>query len=81
MILYNLIFINIFSFEKIPSVLSENKIKNVGNINPNEEKIIDLRFLPLKNGFINLSSFNIIDKLTKKRFFIVHTHKVYVKEL
>lgn len=75
----NILFIY-FSIDQIPSILSETKIKNIGIINPNEEKLIDLRFLPLKNGFNSLSSFNILDKNTSKRFFVVHTNKIYVRE-
>jgi len=64
----------------MPTILSETKLKNIGIVNPNEEKVVDLRFLPLKNGFINLSAFTISDKNSSKKFFVVHTNKIYVKE-
>jgi hypothetical protein len=66
--------------DEIPAVLSETKSKNVGVINPNEEKIIELRFLPLKNGFNVLPPFGITDKNSMKKFYIVHTNKIYVTD-
>jgi hypothetical protein len=65
----------------IPSMLSETKSKDIGVINPSEEKIIDLRFLPLKNGFNNLSNMFVYDKNSNKKFFVVHTNKIYIKEI
>ena len=56
------------------------KSKYIGILNPNEEKIIDMKFLTLKNGFKSFPSFSIFDKNSNKKFFIVHTGKIYVIE-
>ena len=56
------------------------KLLDVGKINPNEEKLVELRFLPLKIGFDNLPSFYLKDKFTKRKFFFVHTNKMNIKE-
>jgi hypothetical protein len=64
----------------MPTILSETRSKTIGKINPNEEKHIDLRFLPLKNGFNNLAPFTIKDYSSVKKFYVVYTNKIYINE-
>jgi len=63
----------------MPNVISETKRKEIGVINSNDEKIIELRFLPLKNGFNNLPNFKLIDSILDRRFLIVFPYKIYVR--
>jgi hypothetical protein len=68
------------SIDDIPTILSETKLQEIGKINPNEEKLIELRFLPLKIGFNNLPPFYLKDKTSSKKFFFVHTNKININE-
>jgi hypothetical protein len=65
----------------MPNIISETKAKEIGVINSKEEKIIELRFLPLKNGFNNLPNFKLIDTSADRRFLIVFPNKIYVEEV
>jgi hypothetical protein len=64
--------------DEIPSILSETKNKVIGMINPNEEKVVDIRFLAVKKGFHSLTSFSLIERLSGKKFYFVYTNKIYV---
>lgn len=64
----------------MPNIISETKTKELGSINPGEEKIVDLRFLPLQNGFNALPNFKLIDAEADRRFLIVSPTKIFVKE-
>jgi hypothetical protein len=64
----------------MPNIISETKAKEIGVINPKDEKIIDLRFLPLKNGFNTLPNFKLIDNAADRRYLLVCPSKIYVRE-
>ncbi len=64
----------------MPSIISETKAKEIGVINPKDEKIVDLRFLPLKNGFNTLPNFKMIDNAADRRYLIVCPCKIYVRD-
>jgi hypothetical protein len=64
----------------MPTILSETRSKIIGKINPNEDKHVDLRFLPLKNGFNRLAPFTIRDNNSNKTFFVIYPNKIYIEE-
>ena len=64
----------------MPNIISETKTREIGVINPKDEKIIDLRFLPLKNGFNELPHFKLIDNAADRRYLVVCPSKIYVKD-
>lgn len=64
----------------MPKIISETKTKEIGVINALDEKIIDLKFLPLKNGFNNLPNFKLIDSAADRRYLLVCPNKIFVKE-
>lgn len=64
----------------MPNIISETKTREIGVINSKEEKIIELRFLPLKNGFNNLPNFKLIDSTHDRRYLIVFPYKIHVRE-
>ena len=66
--------------EMIPSIISQTKFQTFGQFNCNEDKVFTLKFLALKSGFCQLPSFAIIDSYSGKRFFVVHSNKLLVKE-
>ena len=68
------------NIENIPSIISQTKVQLFGLFNCNEEKIFNLRFLALKKGFTQLPNFAITDLITQRRFFIMHTNKIFVIE-
>lgn len=70
----------IFSNDEMPSIISETKAKEIGAINSKEEKIIVLRFLPLKNGFNTLPNFKLIDNAADRCYLLVCPCKIYVNE-
>lgn len=63
----------------MPNIISETKSTNIGLINPKEEKIIELNFLALKNGFNYLPNFKIIDCETGRKYLIVFPNKIFVE--
>lgn len=76
---------NVFDYqaknvEMIPSIISQTKFQNFGQFNCNEDKVFTLKFLALKSGFCQLPSFAITDTFSGKRFFVVHSNKLLVKE-
>ena len=66
--------------DSVPSIIPQTKYQDCGIFNCYEDKIFSLRFLPLKSGFVNLPRFVLVDTLSNKRFFIMHNHKLYVKD-
>ena len=64
----------------MPNIISETKAKEIGVINPKDEKIIDLRFLALKNGFNTLPNIKLIDKIADRRYLLVCPNKIFVRE-
>jgi len=64
----------------MPNIISETKTKEIGVINAQDEKIIDLKFLPLKNGFNNLPNLKLIDFAADRRYLLVCPNKIFVKE-
>ena len=68
------------NFEYMPSIISQIKFQSLGMFNCNEDKIFNLKFLTTKLGFTQLQNFAITDTLSNKRFYIVQTNKIFIKE-
>jgi len=67
-----------YSGDQISSILSETKGKVIGVLNVNEEKLLELRFLAIKNGFNSLGVMTITDQFSRIKFQIIHPNKIYV---
>ena len=68
------------NFEYMPSIISQIKFQSLGMFNCNEDKIFNLKFLTTKLGFTHLPNFAITDTMSNKRFYIVQTNKIFIKE-
>lgn len=68
------------NFEYMPSIISQIKFQSLGMFNCNEDKIFTLKFLTTKLGFTHLPNFAITDTMSNKRFYIVQTNKIFIKE-
>ena len=68
------------NFEYMPSIISQIKFQSLGMFNCNEDKIFNLKFLTTKLGFTHLPNFAITDIMSNKRFYIVQTNKIFIKE-
>ena len=68
------------NFEYMPSIISQIKFQSLGMFNCNEDKIFNLKFLTTKLGFTLLPNFAITDTMSNKRFYIVQTNKIFIKE-
>ncbi|MCQ2820820.1 MAG: hypothetical protein MJ252_26470 [archaeon] len=62
----------------LPVVISKTKFENFGLFNCNEDKIFNLTFFALKNGFCNLPDFLITDAISGKKFHISNSNKFFV---
>ncbi len=68
------------NIENVPSILSQTKIEHFGIIDCGDEKLLSLKFLPLIQGYCYLPNLTLIDIYSDRKFYIVHTHKIYVEE-
>ena len=68
------------NIENVPSILSQTKIEHFGIIDCGDEKLLSLKFLPLIQGYCYLPNLTFIDIYSDRKFYIVHTHKIYVEE-
>ncbi|MCQ2815761.1 MAG: hypothetical protein MJ252_00695 [archaeon] len=66
--------------DHVPDMLNEMKNVIIGKLQPKEEKATVLNFLPLKSGFISLPNFFITELISGKKFFVVHTNRIYINE-
>jgi hypothetical protein len=67
------------NIENVPSILSQTKIEHFGLIDCGDEKIFSLKFLPLIQGYCYLPNLTLIDIYSERKFYIVHSHKIYVE--
>lgn len=66
--------------DNLPDIISEHNHINIGSIAPKESKSIAIRFIGTKSGFISLPSFHIVDNISLKTFFVVHTNRIYIND-
>jgi hypothetical protein len=66
--------------EFMPGIISQIKFQSLGMFNCNEDKIIKLNFLSTKLGFNSLPNFAITDTCSNRRFYIVQSNKIFIKE-
>ena len=64
----------------IPPIISQTKFQIVGTFNSGEDKVLNLGFTAVKLGFAKLPNFAIEDSFSNKRFYIVHSNRVFVKK-
>ena len=60
------------------NIISEIKYKNIGILKCNENKIFNLKFLPLNKGYAILPNLKFIDKISGKIFLIIYYNKIYI---
>ena len=84
---FSLIFHNSFEDLKIdnnylnlPDLLSEFKNYEIGLINPQKEKELILRFFPIKINYLNFPTFNVIEHLSNKNYFVLFSNKIFVNK-
>ena len=84
---FSLIFHNSFEDLKIdnnylnlPDLLSEFKNYEIGLINPQKEKELILRFFPIKINYLNFPTFNVIEHLSNKNYFVLFFNKIFVNK-
>ena len=84
---FSLIFHNSFEDLKIdnnylnlPDLLSEFKNYEIGLINPEKEKELILRFFPIKINYLNFPTFNVIEHLSNKNYFVLFSNKIFVNK-
>ena len=60
------------------NIISEIKFKNIGILKCNENKIFNLKFLPINKGYAILPNLKIIDKISGKIFLIIYYNKIFI---
>ena len=66
--------------EILPNIIAQTKFQNLGQFDCNQDKIVMLKFLPCKIGVADLPNFAITDAISTRRFFIVPTNKIIIKQ-
>lgn len=62
----------------IPQMLSEFRYKKIGNVDPFNQRIVEINFMPINEGFNELPGISFIDKGNNIIFNSVSRHKIYV---
>ena len=68
------------NIENVPCILSQTKIEHLGLLDCDDEKIYNLKFLPLIQGYCYLPNLTLIDIYSERKFYIVQTNKIFVED-
>jgi len=62
----------------IPSMLSEYRYKKIGDVEPHQNRLVEVNFLPVKDGFNDLPSIAFVDRANEMVYSSISSNRIYV---